>query len=210
MSQAPPRSATVADLYEVEGKAELIAGRIVRFMPNGRRHGFCSEFLYKRIDEFARSSNRGEAHADSIGFVVPELTSGRETFSPDASYYEGPFPADDEDFMPGPPLFAVEVRGKSDYGDAAERNMAAKRADYFEAGTLVVWDVIPQLRQVRVYRPTKPDRPRRFFTRRGGRRRTGAAGRASRCDEVIRLTAACRSNPCSAADARNPIGARSR
>ena len=38
-------------------------------------------------------------------------------------------------------MFAVEVRSEFDYGPAAERDMAAKRADYFAAGTLVVWDV---------------------------------------------------------------------
>jgi hypothetical protein len=36
---------------------------------------------------------------------------------------------------------AVEVRSEGDYGPAAEREMAAKRRDYFAAGTQVVWDV---------------------------------------------------------------------
>jgi hypothetical protein len=40
-------------------------------------------------------------------------------------------------FVQGPPILAVE----EDYGPAAEDQMAAKRADYFEAGTLAVWDV---------------------------------------------------------------------
>ena len=44
-------------------------------------------------------------------------------------------------FYQGAPVFAVEVRSEGDYGPRAEREMAAKRADYFAAGTLVVWDV---------------------------------------------------------------------
>ena len=44
-------------------------------------------------------------------------------------------------FFPAPPAFAAEVRSENDYGPAAERAMADKRADYFAAGTLVVWDV---------------------------------------------------------------------
>ena len=44
-------------------------------------------------------------------------------------------------FGEGAPVFAVEVRSEGDYGPAAERAMAQKRADYFAAGTLVVWDV---------------------------------------------------------------------
>ena len=36
--------------------------------------------------------------------------------------------------------------------------MAAKRADYFEAGTLVVWDVDPVAELIHVYRPDDPAR----------------------------------------------------
>jgi Uma2 family endonuclease len=44
-------------------------------------------------------------------------------------------------FFEGASVFAVEVRSEGDYGPAAEERLAAKRADYFAAGTLVVWDV---------------------------------------------------------------------
>ena len=62
-------------------------------------------------------------------------------------------------FIEGPPTFAVEVRSENDYGPAAERAIAAKRADYFAAGTLVVWDVDPVAERVHVYRASDPDRP---------------------------------------------------
>ena len=42
-------------------------------------------------------------------------------------------------FIEGPPTLAVEVRSENDYGDAAEREMAAKRADYFAAGKLLAY-----------------------------------------------------------------------
>ena len=55
------------------------------------------------------------------------------------------FPRDEPmRFVEGAPTLAVEVRSEGDYGASAERDMAAKRADYFEAGTLVVWDVDPE------------------------------------------------------------------
>jgi Uma2 family endonuclease len=42
-----------------------------------------------------------------------------------------------------------------------ERRMAEKRADYFAAGTLVVWDVdLLSDDVVKVYRPDDPERPR--------------------------------------------------
>ena len=44
-------------------------------------------------------------------------------------------------FLEGAPIFAVEVRSTDDYGPKAEERMTLKRADYFAAGTLVVWEV---------------------------------------------------------------------
>ena len=44
-------------------------------------------------------------------------------------------------FAEGAPVFAVEIRSENDRGPAAEGRLATKRADYFAAGTLVVWDV---------------------------------------------------------------------
>lgn len=65
--------------------------------------------------------------------------------------------------MEGAPLFAVEVRSREEYGPAAERAMAEKRADYFAAGTLVVWDVDTLGDQVvRAYRDGDPARPATF------------------------------------------------
>jgi Uma2 family endonuclease len=62
-------------------------------------------------------------------------------------------------FIEGAPTFAVEVRSANDSGEAAEAAMAAKRADYFAAGTLVVWDVDPRAETVAVYRATAPTQP---------------------------------------------------
>jgi Uma2 family endonuclease len=67
------------------------------------------------------------------------------------------------DFVAGPPTLAVEVRSKTDYSDLAEEEIAAKRADYFAAGTLVVWDVDLMAASVRVYRAKAPDNPDVFL-----------------------------------------------
>ena len=63
-------------------------------------------------------------------------------------------------FGQGAPVFAVEVRSEGDYGPQAERQISAKRADYFAAGTLVVWDVdILSEDVVRAYRASDPQTP---------------------------------------------------
>ena len=79
---------------------------------------------------------------------------------PDASYYTGPLPAKRMRFIEGPPTLAVEVRSENDYGPAAEREMAEKsRADYFAAGTLVVWDVDPIAEVIHCLPRSDPLRP---------------------------------------------------
>ena len=141
MPPATDTRATLDDLYGVEGKAELIGGRIIQEMGSGRRPTRVAFRIARSLDDFAEATGLGEAYPDGMVFSVAELNSGRESFSPDASFYLGSFPANEMRFIKGSPTFAVEVRSEGDYGPAAERAMAAKRADYFEAGTLVVWDV---------------------------------------------------------------------
>jgi Uma2 family endonuclease len=162
MSSSTQTAATLDDLHRAEGKAELIAGRIVRLMPTGFRPGQVGGRIYRSLDDHAARTGRGVSLPDNVGFVVPELASGRQSFAPDASYFLGPLPPDEMDFIEGPPTLAVEVRSKGDYGDSAEAEMAAKRADYFEAGTAVVWDVDPRAKLVRVYRAAMPAVPTVF------------------------------------------------
>jgi Uma2 family endonuclease len=161
-AQVTLKKATLEDLARVPGKAELIGGRIVHYMATGRRPNQIAGDIFVSLKNHTRVTGRGEAYTDNMGFAIPELPSGRESFSPDASYYDGPFPPDDMDFIPGPPTFAAEVRSKGDYGPAAETELAAKRTDYFQAGTKVVWDVDPRARCVHVYRADAPDHPVTF------------------------------------------------
>ncbi len=150
---------TLDDLYREEGKAELIGGRIVRYMATGYRRNRVAGRIYRSLDDFSDAAGRGVACTDSMGFAIPEITSGRQSFSPDASYYTGLLPDNPMRFIEGPPNLAVEVRSESDYTPAAEREIIAKRLDYFEAGTQVVWDVDPVARSIAVYRAASPDAP---------------------------------------------------
>ena len=151
--------ATIEDLYREPGKAELIDGRIVRYMATGLLPNLVAFRIVRSLDDYCRTRGSGVALTDNIGFSVTRLRSGRQSFSPDASYYAGPLPKNRMRFIDGPPTFAVEVRSEGDYGEAAEAALEAKRADYFEAGTLVVWDVDPLDGLVRAYRAASPDVP---------------------------------------------------
>lgn len=152
-------AATLDDLYRVEGKAELIGGRIVQLMPTGRKPSRIALRIVRSLDDYAQAIGQGEAYAENTGFAVPQLSSGRQSFSPDASYFRGPFPEDEMRFLQGPPAFAVEVRSECDYTEQAIANMAEKRADYFEAGTEVVWDVDTLAECIYCYQAASPETP---------------------------------------------------
>jgi len=152
--------ATIDDLYGVDGKAELVGGEIVHMAPTGDDPAQASFEVAVALKQYARKAKRGLAVPDNAGFRV--RLANRESFSPDAAFYTGPRTG--MDFYEGAPAFAVEVRSRGDYGPLAEQEMAQKRADYFAAGTQVVWDVDLQAPEfvVNVYRATDPDRPTRY------------------------------------------------
>ena len=132
-----PRGATIDDLALVEGKAELVNGEIVHMAPCGDEPSSAGLNVTLHLKEHQRRTGAGRAYTDNIGYAVD--LPRRRSFSPDASYYFGP--RNGMRFLSGPPAFAVEVRSEHDYGPRAERDMRQKRADYFSAGTTVVWDV---------------------------------------------------------------------
>ena len=152
--------ATVEDLARVreDGKAELVHGEIVTMSPTGGQPGRAGFKIAMSLEAYALRTGSGSAIPDNIGFIVD--LPNRKSFSPDAAFYSGPVTMS---FLRGAPVFAVEVRSEGDYGPAADQAIAEKRADYFAAGTLVVWDVDLQGDDViRSYRADDPGRPAVF------------------------------------------------
>ena len=148
--------ATIADLYKVEGKAELVDGEIVCMSPTGGVPGRTGGDIYMSLRQYERQHSNGYAFPDNVDFVVN--LPHRESFSPDAAWYVGELQGGQ--FLDGAPVFAAEVRSENDYGQAAEEKMREKRTDYFACGTLVVWDVdVLRDRLIRVYRASDPSNP---------------------------------------------------
>ena len=153
--------ATVDDLYRVpeDGKAELVNGELVLMPPTGGVPGRAAGEIYVSLREYERRVGGGYAFPDNVGFIVN--LPNRRSFSPDAAFYKGELRGGL--FLEGAPIFAVEVRSEEDYGPAAEKKMAQKRADYFAAGTLVVWDVdVLREKVLRVYRVTSPENATKY------------------------------------------------
>ena len=131
--------ATVADLYHVpeHGKAEIVEGRLVHLGPTGALPSLAGGAIYASLRHHQRTAGGGIAYPDNAAFIVD--LPHRKSFSPDAAFHRGTKPT--MKFVEGAPVFAAEVRSEGDHGPSAEEDMARKRADYFAAGTLVVWDV---------------------------------------------------------------------
>lgn len=144
------REATLEDLFAVEGKAELVDGRLILMTPAGDDHNTAGGNVFFSLKAYQRTVGGGRPYTDGMTFVT-----SRRTFSPDTAWYVGK--RGGRTVIHGTPTLAVEVRSEEDYGPAAERRMAAKRAAYFESGTQVVWDVdVMRENLIRVYRADDP------------------------------------------------------
>lgn len=131
--------ATIDDLHHVPAnqKAEIINGEVVLMSPTGAAPNFAGGEIFASLREFSRRTKWGRAVTDNAGFKVD--LPHRGSFSPDAAFYVGETAG--MKFFEGAPVFAAKVRSENDYGPRAEQDIARKVADYFAAGTEVVWDV---------------------------------------------------------------------
>lgn len=160
MATALQATKTLDELYDelmrLEGKGEIINGEIVHFMATGDIPAYAAGEIFFSLRQHVARTGVGRAVQDNAGFKTD--LPHRKSFSPDAAFYTGPSAG--MKFFPQAPVFAVEVRSEGDYGPPAEREITAKIADYFAAGTLVVWDVdllSPDV--VKVYRASAPQNP---------------------------------------------------
>lgn len=152
--------ATIEDLYHLPGnaKAEIVDGEVLLMSPTGDMPARAGGSIYISLRQL-EGKTRGRAYPDNAGFRVN--LPNRESFSPDVAWYIGP--STGMKFLEGAPVFAVEVRSEHDYGPTAERAMAEKRADYFAAGTKVVWDVdLLGTDVIKCFAAKSPDTPRIF------------------------------------------------
>lgn len=131
--------ATVEDLYNVpeNGKAEIVNGELILMSPIGAKPSRAGGRIYASLLDHEEEHGGGYAFPDNAGFIVH--LPNRTSFSPDAAWYTGN--SVEMTFLEGPLAVAVEVRSEGDYGPSAEQAIPDKIADYFAAGTKVVWVV---------------------------------------------------------------------
>lgn len=150
------RPATIDDLRRTKLKAEIVNGELLVIGPSGHRPARAAGKILISLHMHMERHGGGEGFGARLAYIVD--LPHRQAICPDVSWYTGSTAG--VGYPRGAPIFAVEVRDWIDHGDEAERRMAAKRADYFAAGTLVVWDVdVLREKLIRAYRPNDPEHP---------------------------------------------------
>jgi Uma2 family endonuclease len=152
------REATLEDLWEFDGPAELINGEIVPMTGTNLESADAAFYIRTSLHIHAQTHGGGRAISESATFVLE--TPRTQALIPDVAWFVGEMGKRVPGPVHGAPALAVEIRSTGDYGPAAERKMALKRDLYFAAGTVVVWDV-DVLREgwIRVYHADDPENP---------------------------------------------------
>lgn len=142
-----------------DGTYELMDGRLVHIPPTGLEHGYIGSEILFALKLYERKTGAGYAVPDNVGFIVN--LPHRRSLSPDVAFTHVD-PRGHREFVVGAPIFAVEIRSPSDYGRNPVAAMADKRADYFAAGTLVVWEVDLPTATIFCFRAAQPAAPSIF------------------------------------------------
>jgi Uma2 family endonuclease len=125
-----PYPATLSDLYSFKGKAELIDDRIFLYPLMGHWPGHVKGEIMVALDRYGKQLPDSEVYG-CVVYGIPRLPSGRQSFCP-----------------------VLE-----DYQWDSEPDRRAKRADYFLAGTQIVWDVNYKTETITKYSAAIPTTP---------------------------------------------------
>lgn len=142
---------TAEELFEIPAddyRYELIKGELIKMSPAGGRHGEIAMNLGAILRNYVKRRRLGRVYAAETGFI---LARNPDTVrAPDVAFIlkdrippEGAPSA----FWPLAPDLAVEVVSPGDRYEEIQE----KIADYFHAGTQLVWIVDPRNRTVVVY-----------------------------------------------------------
>ncbi len=149
----------IQKLYQTEGEAEIVNGELTKFMSTGDEPSSAAFNIAVSLKLYQQKVRFGRAYTNNAGFLID--LPNRKSFSPDASFFIGERRG--MKFLQGAPIFAVEVRSEKDYGKKAEKEISEKRADYFAAGTEIVWDVdLLNNDVIKSFHRDHPDQPKIF------------------------------------------------
>ena len=143
---------TAEQLFELPDdgyRSELVEGEIVRMTPTSAEHGVLSIRIGRLLDEHVSARELGVCCGAETGFILrrdPDVVR-----APDAAFVAAariPATGIPKTYWPFAPDLAVEVVSPSD----RLTDIHIKIAEYFAAGTRLVWIVEPSTEAVHAYR----------------------------------------------------------
>jgi Uma2 family endonuclease len=149
MSHTAERLHTIEELPDIPECYELVDGELIMMMsPGGWLHGHLVMKIGNVLGAYVEENGLGMAFGEQTGFI---LTRNPDTVrAPDAAFVREeriPVERDPTEYFPGAPDLAVEVLSPSNRAPAMKR----KLAQYFAAGTQMVWVVDPKTRVIIVH-----------------------------------------------------------
>ncbi len=147
--QSPITAEELFELPDDDCKYELIAGELIRMAPTGGEHGVVTVRIGRILDEYVEAHDLGICSGAETGFILqrnPDIVR-----APDAAFVVKariPETGIPKTYWPFAPDLAVEVTSPSDRFSAVQ----TKIAEYFSAGTRLVWVIEPATRTVYAYR----------------------------------------------------------
>lgn len=153
MSHTAERLHTIDELPDIPDCYELVDGELIMMMsPAGWVHGHLVSTIVGILEAYVREKKLGMAFSEQTGFI---LTRNPDTVrAPDAAYVrEERIPNERSltEYFPGAPDLAVEVLSPSNRASTMKR----KIAQYFAAGTRLVWVVDPMAKTITVHAPAR-------------------------------------------------------
>lgn len=143
---------TAEELFQLpddDYKYELVEGEVIRMPPSGGEHGYFAINVGYLLKNHNKAHDLGVVCGAETGFI---LKRNPDTVrAPDASFVAKeriPAGGIPRTYWPFAPDLAVEVVSPNDRFDEVQD----KVAEYFAAGTRLVWVVLPKTRTVLVYR----------------------------------------------------------
>ncbi len=144
-TRAPEQvSMTLAEFLEndVDGY-EYVKGELVPMSPPTRIHSKISVNVIRYLDQYVRENQLGEVHVEAT-FQV-----GERGLKPDVAFVStSRLDGDENTGFPIPPDLAIEVVSPTD----VQWRVVDKAFVYLNAGTCLVWVLVPRSKTVTVYR----------------------------------------------------------
>ena len=124
---------------------EYVQGELIPMGATSAQHGLIGANVFRQLDRYVYEHQLGKVVFSETGFRV-----GERVLKPDVAFLStARLPEDWSKAFPVPPDLAVEVVSPTDAWHRVEEKAFA----YLEAGTQMVWVLMPRSKAVMVYRP---------------------------------------------------------